>query len=170
MTAISTVTKMPLNDHMVKGILKFGEAMIFGKELGVQADKVITADPISRAPVNYDSAQLVEWIADDYQNNGALLESLVTELTTKMLPVLQCGLNATCTDYILDTSIINGYAQKSFSDDVGDLVSSMFSASSFSVSKSTMLLAKQVADMEEGDIDIESWAERLASDIGKGRD
>ena len=172
MTAISTVTKMPLNDHMVQGIMKIGEAMIFGKELGAQADKVVTADPISPISANRDSAQLIEWIAEDYQNNSALLESLVAEMTAKMLPVLHCGFNSSCTNYTLDASIINSFAQKSFNDDMNNLVSSMFSASTFSVSESTMKLARQVADMDEGDvdIDIESWAEKLANDIGKGRD
>jgi hypothetical protein len=170
MTSISTVTKMPLNDHMVQSILKIGQAMIFGKELGSQAYKVVTADPIIPISANRDSAQLIEWIAKDYQNNSALLESLVAEMAVKMLPVLHCGFNSSCTNFILDASVINGFAQKSFSDDMGDLVSSMFSASAHSISKSTMELAKQVADMDEGDVDVEEWAEKLAHDIGKGRD
>lgn len=169
MSHMNTVTKMPLTEHAVQNIMKIGEAMIFGKEVKPKSEGLasITLSPTS---TNRDSAQIIEWLGEDYQNNSALLERLVTEMTTRMSPTLHCGFNPSCTSYILDTEAINSYAQKSFSNDINDIVSSMFSENLTAISSSTLALAKKVADMDNSNSDIETWAKTLSNDISKGRD
>lgn len=160
---------MPFNEHMVQDILKLGEAMIFGKELGV-SDNLANANQMSPITSNRDSADIVEWLAEDYQNNSALLESLVSEMTNRLSSQLHCGFNTSCTEYVIDTNLINNYAQRAFNDDLINIVSSMHNASALSLSESSLKLAKEIADSENKDSDIESWAKTLANDISKGRD
>ncbi len=163
-----TATKMPLNKHVVQNIMKMGEAMMFGKEAGTQPESFTGLLPT--ISTKRDSAQIIEWLAKDYQNNSALLGLLVAEMAAGVSITLHCGYNSACTNYTLDTNAINRYAQKAFNDDMSNLAASMFSGSLVSVSDSTLRLAEQVADMKEDDTDIESWAKKLADDIGKGRD
>ena len=116
MTAMSTVTKMQPNEHMMQSIIKIGEAMIFGEELG-SADNVAQSDPIPPITANREYAELIEWVAEDYQHHSAFLGNFVSQITTWMPTRLFCTTDTSGTEYVIDSEALSRYAQKSFSDD-----------------------------------------------------
>lgn len=165
---VNTTIKMPLNGETVSKILKYGNAMLFGKNVERGVEHSVTSSGAIQGVD--DSNEIALWLSEDYEKNSMLLRLLVTQSANSLSPLIHCGFNSACTEYVIDPQSINEYSQKEFQLEISNLIESINQSELLATSDSTLELAQQVADMDDGEVDIDSWARRLANDIGKGRD
>jgi len=142
----------------IDGLRKLGEAMILGKQvIDLQNDSGAGLGEIS----GYKG--LVSWLSQDFLKNSKLVRKVAIELAVGRSPWANHVVRLVDADESPEDDV--------FKSEMTSLISSIRSNESLTVSRTTMLLAKQVAEMEEPkESDVQKWAETLGEQIGKGRD
>ncbi len=152
-------------EYDVDKIRRFGEAIIFGRNLSEQGDNCgvhsnLTVGICVSPQLTID--KLVIWLSNDYENNFDLLSAVASEFSKVLMPD---------PDYLINAQKISNYQQDKFKKDIGQFLSLVGRSALPPVPADTIALAKKVADMDDGEtISPEEWAKQLAGDISKGRD
>ena len=158
---LSASTRSLPPDLDVGKLRELGEAMMFCDQ---PAKPACRSDTIwqSVARRNFGQEAVAEWLCEDYKHNSMLVKILASEWAQAFV---------SGQSYIINFTKINEFSQKAFKEDVSALITSINNLKSITVADSTIALAKEVEKLEEEkDVDIQSWANLLGNDIGKGRD